>query len=88
VPLPRKFRFTQTRVRLDSTVIDLCRRAFDGAPFRRTQGASTRPLGREHDGSLPGVAVVPEGTVADVTVAQGLTFAPGTVVVEDRGYHD
>jgi hypothetical protein len=26
--------------------------------------------------------------VADVTVAQGLTVEPGTIVVDDRGYND
>ena len=41
-----------------------------------------------NEGYLPAFAVITEGTVADVTVAQGLSFEPGTVVVDDRGYND
>ena len=88
VPLPRKFRFKQKLVSLDSTVIDLCLSAFDWATFRRTKGAIKLHLVLDHDGYLPCFAVVTEGKVADVKVAQGLTFEPGTVVVDDRGYND
>jgi hypothetical protein len=31
----------------------------------------------DHEGYLPCFAVITEGKVADVTVAQGLTFEPG-----------
>jgi hypothetical protein len=41
-----------------------------------------------NEGYLPAFAVITEGTVADVTVAQGLSFEPGTVVVDDWGYND
>ena len=88
VPRPRTFRFKQKLVSLDSTVIDLCLSAFDWATFRRTKGAIKLHLVLDHDGYLPCFAVITEGKVADVTVAQGLTFAPGTVVVDDRGYTD
>lgn len=87
-PLPRKFRFKHKLVSLDSTVIDLCLSAFDWAHFRRTKGAIKLHLLLDHDGYLPCFAVVTEGKVADVKVAQGLTFAPGTIVVDDRGYTD
>ena len=40
-----------------------------------------------NEGYLPAFAVITEGKVADVTVAQRLSFEPGTVV-DDRGYND
>jgi hypothetical protein len=88
VALPRKFRFKHKLVSLDSTVIDLCVSLFDWAHFRRTKGAIKLHLVLDHEGYLPTFAVVTEGKVADVKVAQGLTFEPGTIVVDDRGYND
>lgn len=88
VALPRKFRFKHKLVSLDSTVIDLCVSLFDWAHFRRTKGAINLHLVLDHDGYLPCFAVVTEGQVADVKVAQGLTCEPDTIVVDDRGYND
>jgi hypothetical protein len=88
VALPRKFRFKHKLVSLDSTVIDLCVSLFDWAHFRRTKGAIKLHLVLDHEGYLPAFAVVTEGKVADVKVAQGLTFELGTIVVDDRGYND
>ena len=85
---PRKFRFKHKLVSLDSTVIDLCLSAFDWARFRRTKGAVKLHLVLDHDGYLPCFGVITEGGVHDVKVAQQLNFAPGTVVVDDRGYND
>jgi IS4 transposase len=42
----------------------------------------------DHDGYLPEFAFITEGKVADVKVARQLDFAPGTIVVDDRGYTD
>jgi hypothetical protein len=84
----RKFRFKNKLVSLDSTVIDLCVSTFDWAKFRRTKGAVKLHLVLDHDGYLPCFGVITEGKVHDVKVAQELTFAPGTVVVDDRGYND
>jgi IS4 transposase len=75
-------------VSLDSTVIDLCISVFDWAKFRRTKGAVKLHLVLDHDGYLPCFGVITEGKVHDVKVAHQLTFAPGTVVVDDRGYND
>ena len=88
VLLPRKFRFKHKLVSLDSTVIDLCVSVLDWATFRRTKGAIKLHLVLDHEGYLPCFAVVTEGKVADVRVAHGLTFEPGTIVVDDRGYND
>jgi uncharacterized protein DUF4372/DDE family transposase len=87
-PYPKKFRFKNKLVSLDSTVIDLCIEMFDWAKFRRTKGAIKLHLVLDHDGYLPSFGVVTEGKTSDVTVAHTLRFEPGTVVVDDRGYND
>lgn len=87
-PLPKKFRFKNKLVSLDSTVIDLSISIFDWAKFRRTKGAIKLHLVLDHDGYLPCFGVITEGKVHDVKVAHSLCFEPGTVVVDDRGYND
>jgi hypothetical protein len=44
--------------------------------------------GLDHDGYLPCFGVITDGSVHDVKVAQQIRFAPGTIVVDDRGYND
>ena len=61
---------------------------FDWAKYQRTKGAVKLHLVLDHDGYLPCFGVVTDGTVHDVKVAQQLRFAPGTIVVDDRGYND
>jgi hypothetical protein len=84
----RKFRFKNKLVSIDSTVIDLSLSMFDWAKYQRTKGAVKLHLVLDHDGYLPCFGVVTDGTVHDVKVAQQLRFAPGTIVVDDRGYND
>lgn len=84
----RKFRFKNKLVSIDSTVIDLSLSMYDWAKYQRTKGAVKLHLVLDHDGYLPCFGVVTDGTVGDVTVAQALTFTPGTIVVDDRGYND
>ena len=84
----RKFRFKNKLVSLDASVIDLCATLFDWATFRRTKGAVKLHLLLDHEGYLPSYAVITEGKQHEVTVAKTLTFAPGTILVMDRGYVD
>jgi hypothetical protein len=84
----KKFRFKNKLVSLDSSTIDLCLSIFDWARFRRTKGAVKLHLLLDHEGYLPEFAWITEGKVADVKIAQQLHFAPGTIVVDDRGYTD
>lgn len=84
----RKFRFKNKLVSLDASVIDLCASLFDWAKFRRTKGAVKLHLLLDHDGYLPSYAVITEGKQHEITVAKTLTFAPGTILVIDRGYVD
>lgn len=62
-------RFKHTLVRLNATVLALCRSLSDGATCRRTTGAVPRHRVLNQDGSLPCFGLVTEGTVADVTAA-------------------
>jgi hypothetical protein len=84
----KKFRFKNPLVSLDATVIDLCAEMFPWAAFRRTKGAVKLHFTLDHDGYLPTALVITEGKRHEVTVARQQTFAPGTILVFDRGYLD
>lgn len=84
----RKFRFKNPLMSLDATVIDLCATMFDWAKFRLTKGAVKLHLLLDHDGYLPSFAVITEGKKHEVRVARQLRFAPGAILVFDRGYTD
>jgi hypothetical protein len=84
----KKFRFKNKLVSVDSTVIDLCLSMYDWAKFRRTKGAVKLHLVLDHDGYLPCFGIITDGKVADVKAAHQMHFAPGTIVVDDRGYND
>jgi hypothetical protein len=84
----KRFRFKNKLVSLDSTVIDLCLSMYDWAKFRRTKGAVKLHLVLDHDGYLPCFGLITDGKVHDVKAAQQMRFAPGTIVVDDRGYND
>jgi hypothetical protein len=84
----KRFRFKNKLTSLDSSIIDLSVTLFDWAKFRRTKGAIKLHLLLDHDGYLPDFALITEGKRSDVKVAHQLEFAPGTIVVYDRGYND
>jgi hypothetical protein len=86
--LKRKFRFKHKLLSLDSTVIPLCLSVFDWAQYKRTKGAVKLHMVLDHDGHLPSYAVLTDGKTADITAAQTMTFAAGTMLVFDRGYAD
>jgi len=84
----RRFRFKNPLRSVDSSVIELCIKVFDWARFQRTKGAIKLHLQLDHQGCLPCWALVTDGDTNDVRIAQKLEFAPGTIVVIDRGYLD
>ena len=84
----RKFRFKNPLRSIDASTINLCREVFDWARYGRTKGAVKLHLMLDHQGCLPGWACITEGRVHDVTAAQSLRLAPGTIVAMDRGYND
>lgn len=83
-----KFRFKNKLLSIDSTLIDLSLEIFDWARYNRMKGAMKLHLVLDHDGYLPSFGVITDGDMADVKVAQELQLAPGTILVEDRGYTD
>lgn len=84
----KKFRFKNKLLSIDATVIDLCAEMFPWATFRRTKGAVKLHFTLDHDGYLPTAVVITEGKRHEVTVARQQSFAPGTMLVFDRGYVD
>ena len=84
----RKFRFKNKLVSIDASTIELCMSMYDWAKYGRTKGAVKLHLVLDHDGYLPSFALITEGKVADVKAAHRIDFAPGTIVVQDRGYTD
>src|SRR5260370_12325032 len=61
---------------------------FDWAKCRLTKGAVKLHLLLDHDGYLPSFAVITEGKTHEVRVARQMQFAPGAILVFDRGYTD
>ena len=61
---------------------------FDWAKFCLTKGAVKLHLLLDHDGYLPYLAVISEGKKHEVRVARQMQFAPGAILVFDRGYTD
>jgi hypothetical protein len=82
----KKFRFKNKLLSLDATIIDLCAEMFPWATFRRTKGAVKLHFTLDHDGYLPTVLTITEGKRRETPIARQQTFAPGTILVFDRGY--
>jgi hypothetical protein len=87
-PRRRHFRFHNPLLILDGTLIELCITMFDWARYQRAKGAAKLHLVLDHDGHLPRYAVITEGKASEMKVARQFQFAPGTIVVFDRGYVD
>jgi hypothetical protein len=83
-----KFRLKNKLMSIDATSIELCASIFDWAQFRRSKGAVKLHLMLDHDGLLPSYGVITDGKQHEVTVTRAWSFAPGTILVFDRGYTD
>lgn len=84
----KPFRFKNRLLSLDATVIDLCAEMFPWAVFRRAKGAVKLHFTLDHDGYLPSMLVITDGTHHEGAIARSQTFAPGTILVFDKGYLD
>jgi hypothetical protein len=84
----KKFRFKNRLMSMDSTTIDLCASLFDWAKYKRAKGAVKVHLILDHEGYLPHFAVITDGKASDQAGSRMMHFAPGTIVVLDRGYVD
>jgi hypothetical protein len=87
IAAPKKFRFKNKLLSMDATVIQVCVKIFDWAKYQRTKGAIKLHFLLDHDGYLPTVMVMTVGKRNDMAVARHWRFAPGTVLVFDRGYN-
>ena len=65
----KTFRFKNTLLSLDATIIDRCAELFPWAAFRRTKGAVQLHFTLDHDGYLPTALVITPGNVADLEEA-------------------
>jgi len=83
-----KFKFKNKLYSLDASVIDLSLGAFPWASFRRTKSAVKIHTVLDHSGFLPAFVSITDGKVHDSKVAKSLSFAKGSIVVEDRAYTD
>ena len=84
----RTFRFKHQLLSIDSTTIALSLSMFDWAQYKRSKGAVKLHLVLDHDGYLPAFAVISDGKEADISAARKMSFAPGAMLVFDRGYAD
>jgi hypothetical protein len=86
VAAQQKFSFKHKLLSMDSTLISVCTSLFPWANYTRRKGALKLHLLLDHDGYLPKFAVISEGKQSDISVALGMEFEPGTLLVFDRGY--
>jgi Transposase DDE domain/Domain of unknown function (DUF4372) len=82
------FRFKNKLYSLDSSLIDLSLKVFPWAHYALGKAAMKLHLGLDHDGLLPGFAVVTESRVYDGDGALGFKFPKGSITVFDKGYSD
>jgi len=73
---------------LDSTTIELCLELSPWARFHHGKGAMKLHMAVDIAGDLPTVMVLTEGRKHDVKAARKISFAPGTLLIMDRGYVD
>ena len=83
-----KFRFKNRLLSMDGTIIELCASSFDWAHYKRLKGAVKLHMILDHAGCLPVFCRITEWNVHEIQIARTLEFAPGTIVVFDRGYVD
>lgn len=83
-----KFRFKNKLYSLDSSLIDLSLKIFPWADFNRGKAAMKLHVGLDHDGYLPAFATITASKTSDIAAARAMRFAPGSIVVCDKGYTD
>ena len=83
-----KFSFSNPLYSLDSTTIDLNKKSFPWASFRKNKGGIKLHTVLDHNGYLPTVVNMSNAKVADIKPGKRITFKEGDIVVFDRGYND
>lgn len=85
---PKKFRFKNKLLSIDSSVISLCLKMFPWAEFNRKKGGVKLHLLLDHDGYFPIFAVVGKARPHDHTQARNFPLSKGSIVAMDKGYFD
>lgn len=83
-----RFRFHGVLEAFDSTTISLCLELSPWARYHHGKGAVKLHMALDLAGNLPTVAVLTDARTHDVTVAKAQSFAPGTLLILDKGYTD
>jgi putative transposase len=82
------FHFKNKLYSLDSSLIDLSLKVFPWAHYALGKAAMKLHVGLDHDGMLPGFAVVTGSRTSDLAGARTMAFPKGSIVVFDKGYSD
>jgi hypothetical protein len=83
---PRKFRFKNKLLSLDSTTISLCLQLFPWAGFKRSKGAVKAHTILDHDDYMPRFLLLTTGKTSDARGATEFSLPKGSIVTCDRAY--
>ena len=82
------FRFKTPLYSLDASLIDLSLAIFPWSHYALSKGAMKLHMALDHRGHIPAFATLTDAHTGDVAVARTWHFAPGSLVVFDKGYVD
>jgi len=83
-----KFRFKNPLFSLDATTIDLNKKSFPWAEFRKNKSGIKLHTLLDHNGYLPSLVDMTKAKKADIKVGRKIRFNKGDIVVFDKGYND
>jgi hypothetical protein len=83
-----KFRFKNPLYSLDATTIDLNKKSFPWAGFRKNKSGIKLHTLLDHNGYLPSIVDMTKAKTADVKVGRKIKFKKGDIVIFDKGYND
>jgi len=82
------FRFKNSLISLDTTLVDLSLKLFPWSDYNRDRGAMKVHIGLDHAGLIPAFATITDGKKSDISFARTLDLPKGSIVVCDKGYVD
>ena len=85
---PRKFRFKNKLLLMDSTTISLCLQMFPWAGFKKAKGAVKAHTVLDHDDYMPRFLLLTTGKTSDIRAAQQVSLPAQSIIVCDRAYLD
>jgi len=85
---PKRFRFKNKLLSLDSTTISLCLGLFPWASFKKTKGGVKAHVLLDHDDYMPRFVLLTNAKTTDVRTARLIPIPSKSIVVSDRAYMD